>query len=269
LLTIGSGTAGMANGKLHEACFNQPQGLCLHSHTLYVADTGNHAIRKVDLLTRTVTTLTGNGEMGRYFFDKAWGEPILPNSPWDLVIMPDNLYIANAGNHQLLKLPTATGEAFRFAGSGREALIDGVLKKGAFNQPSGLALAKGKLYVADAEASAIREVDLVNERINTLVGQGLFVFGDEDGPMAQARLQHCMDICVYEKHLLVADTYNGKIKLLDLENQTIHTILEGFHHPQGVCYDGQWIWVSDTYAHQLYRFNPKYPLAKPQKISIF
>ena len=63
--TWGSGSAGFDNGPVHKACFNRPHGISCTQTRLYVADTGNHAIRCIDLETGTVSTIAGSGTLGR------------------------------------------------------------------------------------------------------------------------------------------------------------------------------------------------------------
>ena len=252
---IGSGKQGFANGSFAEASFYEPHGMARAGNFLYVADAKNNAIRKVDLVLKTVDTAAGSGELGQYYGDNKWGVPVDPNSPWDLAVKDDTLYIANAGNHQILQMNLKTNLVTRFAGTGAEALVNGTLHDSAFNQPSGLALAGDKLYVADAEASAIRCIDLKNGSVSTLLGRGLFDFGDLDGEASVATLQHIVGLMEKENCLFLADTYNGKIKVFNLEVKKVRTLASGFQEPNDVEFVGDDLWVSSTNSHELYRVN--------------
>jgi thiol-disulfide isomerase/thioredoxin len=254
---IGKGTEGFHNGDFTEATFYEPHGLALQETVLYIADSKNNVIRKADLVTRQVETIAGDGTMGYYFFYQQRNENVKPNSPWDLLIDGNDLYIANAGNHQILRMNLHTNEVFRFAGTGREALADGSLQEAAFNQPSGLAKIGDLLYVADSEASAIRAIDLQAQTVTTLVGKGLFVFGDKDGDTEDALLQHCVGIAEKEGKLYIADTYNGKIKTLDLAKSRVTTLVAGLHEPNDILFMGDEMWVTDTNNHQLVKVNLK------------
>ena len=77
--------------------------------------------------------------------------------------------------------------------------MDGPRETACFAQPSGLALdPQGRhLYVADSETSAVRRIDLATGAVTTLLGAGLFAFGDVDGPLEEARLQHPLGVCVW------------------------------------------------------------------------
>ncbi|MDQ2864512.1 MAG: redoxin family protein, partial [Bacteroidota bacterium] len=191
LQVIGKGDRGFANGSFAEATFNEPQGMALRNNILYIADSKNNAIRAADLTTKTVTTVAGNGQMGYYFNDAKWNEPVLPNSPWDLLIEGDYMYIADAGNHQVLRMDLNDNKVFRYAGTGSEGIVDGGLQQCSFSQPSGLTSDGGFIYVADPEASAIRQIDVNRKTVKTVVGKGLFDFGDRDGKAKNALLQHC------------------------------------------------------------------------------
>ena len=153
---IGKGIRGFTNGSFANATFNEPQGMELKNNILFIADSKNNAIRAADLSAKTVTTVAGNGQMGYYFDSNSWNEPVLPNSPWDLLLDSSYLYIADAGNHQILRMNLSDNKVFRFAGSGNEGIQDGSLQQCSFSQPSGITRDANYIYVADPEASAIR-----------------------------------------------------------------------------------------------------------------
>jgi thiol-disulfide isomerase/thioredoxin len=252
---IGSGQQGFEDGSFEAASFHEPHGLALHGKFLYVADAKNNAIRKVDLQQKQVKTIAGTGELSYYFFYEEVGVPVNPNSPWDLAIDGNQLYIASAGNHQILRLDLETEKVYRFAGTGREALADGTLAEAAFNQPSGLALLDRTLYVADPEASAVRALHLDKGTVTTLIGRGLFEFGDEDGDFDEAYLQHCMGITTHGNTLYLADTYNGKVKELNLGKERIRTVVAGLEEPNDVLFHQNFLWITNTNAHQLWKVN--------------
>ena len=130
--------------------------------------------------------------------------------------MGRTLYIAMAGPHQIWKLDLDKQEVSTFAGSGREARVDGSVDEAGFAQPSALATDEKTLYVSDAEANIIRAINLGPDgKVRTLVGGDLFDFGDEDGFGNDVRLQHPLGLARWNDKLLIADTYNHKIKVLD------------------------------------------------------
>ncbi|SRR5579884_387885 len=212
---IGSGEVGLADGSLAAARFHGPQGLALDGDLLYVADTENHALRLVDLAAGTVGTLAGSGEQATTLSAGGPARQVALRSPWDLALGGRRLYVAMAGSHQLWALDLNRDTIAPFAGSGREGLHDGPRAEAWLAQPSGLALQGERLYFADSETSAIRYVDLASGRVETLVGTGLFDFGDRDGVGDAVLLQHPLGVAVADDLLLVADTYNHRLKRLD------------------------------------------------------
>jgi DNA-binding beta-propeller fold protein YncE len=264
LETVGSGEQGLKDGLYSEAAFNRPQGVTCVGDTLYIADTENHAIRKVDLVARRVETLAGNGNQARESNRAGRGTGVALNSPWDLIVHGDRLYIAMAGPHQIWSLDLATLQAAPHAGSGRENITDGKLGSAALAQPSGITTDGTKLYVADSEVSAVRSVDFRNDGdVRTIVGEGLFEFGDIDGVGPSVRLQHPVGIAFHDGVLYVADTYNHKIKRIDPRTRRSDTFIgtgkagakDGMareaelNEPNGLCVVKGKMYITDTNNH--------------------
>jgi DNA-binding beta-propeller fold protein YncE len=292
--TIGSGAIGAGDGDFQTATFNHPQGCALTGDTLYVADTENHLLRKVDLKAKTVTTIAGTGEQASNPFPGWEGVPppgVRPlrkwvgpprttalNSPWALWVHKTDLFIAMAGCHQIWKMPLDESEIGPYAGNGRENIVNGTLMPKApfmgggassFAQPSGLAGDGTWLYVADSEGSSIRKVPLNKGtlEVDTVVGSDhlpdgtrLFAFGDKDGSKKDARLQHCLEVVHADNKLYVADTYNHKIKVVNKQTGETRT-LSGtgkpgtsdeepqFNEPAGLAYAKGKLYVADTNNH--------------------
>lgn len=267
---IGTGQAGSADGTMAAARFDAPQGVAGHGDRLYVADTGNHAIRCIDLANGQVATIAGTGRRGRRL-----GTSPLPAretalaSPWDLALADGRLFIANAGTHQIARLDLATGLLHRLAGSGAEALRDGDPDEACLAQPSALALDPSgtTLFFADAETSAIRRIDLPSGRVATLVGAGLFEFGRVNGPLADARLQHPLDLAIDGDAILVADSYNDAIRRVAPTAGCVEEFEDGFlcadpvciplAEPAGLCLWQGALFLSDTGNHRILRYDLK------------
>jgi DNA-binding beta-propeller fold protein YncE len=245
---IGSGVPGYGDGDT--PAFRYPQGLAFGRDTLYVADTGNHAIRAVSLATGSVRTVAGTGTQLRTARDRANGAM---SSPWDLALDGDTLHIAMAGIHQLWTLDVRSEIATPFAGTGAEELHDGPHGEAALAQPMGLALARDALLVADAESSAVREVDRTTPgAVRTIIGTGLFDFGHVDGVGEQVRLQHPQGLAVAEDgRVLVCDSYNDALRWLDRAEREVSTWVHGLHEPGGIAIGARSVYVADTNAHRI------------------
>ena len=281
--TVGSGKAGANDGDANTASFNQPQGMALVGEMLYVADTENHLIRVVDLETKQVATLAGTGEQGRGGWPSGGKEPFSGprtttplNSPWDVWAHGGVLWIAMAGPHQIWKMPLDGETIGIHAGNGREDIVDGPLLPeqpysegyASFAQPSGLSSDGKQLFVADSEGSSIRAVPFDNGgTVSTVVGTSalpynrLFTYGDRDGAFDQAVLQHALGAAWKDGALYVVDTYNDKLKKLDLASKQVSTLagggdvesdgLKAFDEPAGISIAGDHVYIADTNNHRV------------------
>ena len=245
---VGSGSEGFADGA--HAAFRYPQGLAFDRDALYVADAGNHAVRAIALESGIVRTIAGTGAQLRSARDRAAGAL---SSPWDLALAGDTLHVAMAGNHQLWSIDLPGGTASHRTGSGAEELHDGTHAEAALAQTMGLALAGDSLLAADAESSAVREVDLdPSGGVRTIVGTGLFDFGDEDGTGDTVRLQHPQGIAVApDGRVIVCDSYNDSLRWLDRAERRVTTWVRGLHEPGGVAVGARGAYVADTNAHRI------------------
>lgn len=261
---VGSGEIGAADGPAERATFNHPQGLTSGAGKVYVCDTENHLIRVIDLSTFAVTSAVGTGRMENDRAGGGMGTQQGLNSPWDLCREGSTLYVAMAGTHQIWRIDMPVGFARALAGNGRENLVDGPTETSAFAQPSGICTMGGKLFIADSEVSAIRGIDMASEQVFTVVGEGLFTFGDVDGGADEARLQHPLGVTGWGGVLFVADTYNHKIKVVDPGSRSARTMFgtgrpgtesgEGgpaFFEPGGLCAAGDRLYVADTNNHRV------------------
>jgi thiol-disulfide isomerase/thioredoxin len=226
---IGSGAEGYADGSFAEAAFRQPQGLALSAdgRTLYVADTRNHAVRAVDLESRNVATIAGTGEqLDRLPNDGALARQAAMASPWGLALQGETLYVSMAGVHQIWSIDLTNGTVSLFAGTSREGIDDGLRRTEAtLAQPSGMATDGRELFWVDPESSSLRRVELEGEdRVRTIVGTGLFDFGDRDGVGRVAQFEHPQGLTYGDGLLFVADTYNHRIKQADPVSERVTTI---------------------------------------------
>ncbi|MFH9245997.1 NHL domain-containing thioredoxin family protein [Streptomyces lydicus] len=255
LRRIGSGERGLTPDS-----FNEPQGLALlPDRTVAVADTVNHALRVFDPATGALETVAGTG--------KQWwqGSPtsgpareVALSSPWDLAWWQDRLWIAMAGVHQLWTYDPATGTVEVAAGTTNEGLVDGPASEAWFAQPSGLAAAGDRLWVADSETSAVRWVEGAEGGdgyvVRTAVGTGLFDFGHRDGPADQALLQHPLGVTALpDGSVAVADTYNHALRRYDPASGEVTTLATDLREPSAAVLAEDDIVVVESARHRLTR----------------
>ncbi|WP_240928222.1 thioredoxin-like domain-containing protein [Thalassoroseus pseudoceratinae] len=283
---IGSGKIGEADGSYDEASFDHPQGMALVDQTLYVADTENHLIRTVDLQRKTVSTLAGTGKQARWGNRGGKLKTSAISSPWDLLHFDGVLYIAMAGPHQIWSHKLGSDSIGVFSGSGREDVLNGPHASAALAQPSGLATDGKYLYVCDSEGSSIRQLDLDPDgKTETIVGpsemprgQTLFAFGDIDGKADEARFQHPLGIAHIDGKLYVADSYNHKLREVDIKTREVTTWLgDGtpgdqlepaarVSEPAGLAIANGQLYIADTNNHRILVADLKTKAVKPLDI---
>lgn len=297
LQKIGGKLSGMVDGDFKSARFNNPQGIdFLNNDILFVADTDNHAIRRINLRKKMVETIVGTGKQGFDMKGGGFGIEQEISSPWDLCVIRAKdqdmsfhmeesemakkvmLVIAMAGTHQVWayflddiiwwkSLKYVAENCCAIAGNGLEANQNNSYPQNAsFAQPSGITFAStsNQLFIADSESSSIRSLALDCGKVAAVAGaernpSNLFAYGDTDGVGYTAKFQHPLAVAYNEsdEHIYVADTYNHKIKKIDIKTATVSTCsfsLKGqFNEPGGLCLNpnGDVLYVADTNNHSI------------------
>ncbi len=275
---IGSGGRGYEDGAFESARFDKPQGMALLGDSLIIADVNNHSIRSANLLTGEVSTLAGNGAMGRSGIGELGPARLKTSplrSPWDVEVYDPEartLHVAMAGTHQLFILDLAAERLYPSVGNGREANLNGVgLADSELAQPSGLYYdGAGKLYFADSESSTIRLADFESDLVSVVAGttdNSLFDFGDIDGELGVNRLQHALGVeGAPNGDLFIADTYNSRIRMIPAGETATQTLfglggtggfkdgdaaMAEFDEPGGISYAKGILYVADTNNHAI------------------
>ncbi|HZF97111.1 MAG TPA: hypothetical protein VEY92_02500 [Pseudoxanthomonas sp.] len=260
LRQFGMGTADFVDGEADQAAFRYPQGLSLIRATLYVADTGNHALRRIELRSGRVDTLCGSGRPG----DPSEGRVTAPrevslNHPQSIAATNSEIHLALAGDNRIWTYSLGEGSLACSAGCGRLELRDGGGAMAAFAQPMSLACVQQVLYVCDALGSAVRSLQLRNAAVQTLVGHGLWEFGDADGRRDEARLQNPQAIALSPDSplLWIADTGNGALRTLRLGGGEVAKVPlpRRLHGPAGLAATPGVVWIAETHAHAVLRYD--------------
>lgn len=264
----GNGLPGIANGSSTAAQFNNPSGVAVDAAgNVYVADKGNHAIRKIDPF-RNVTNFAGvPNPQGQGFADGPASSAKFNNPSGLAVDASGNLLVADRLNHVIRKI-TPEGNVTTLAGMpGEQGFTDGPTSSARFNNPSGVAIDDlGKIYVADAGNNRIRIIS-TSGSVTTLAGGNK---GSIDGPGTFAQFNAPVGVAVdASRAVYVADSGNNKIRIIrgsSLNTSSVSTFagdgtpgfangapsLARFKSPLGVAVDtsGQ-VFVADRDNHSV------------------
>lgn len=265
---VGRGAAGNLNGEYNRSAFDNPEGIATAENTIYVGDVGNHLIRKIDLVSQQVTTIAGLGRRGLTLTKEAVAMDAGLASPFALELLGDKLIFANTGTHQIGEMDLTTNKIRPLAGKGVKELKDEVGRAAQLAQPAGFAIAPDNktLYFADSDNSSIRELNLETLEVKTLAGKGMAQSGRKNGPFSTARFMHPMGIVWCEGKLIVADTFNATLRVLDLKEQKVDNFATDFEcldptatplqDPEGLVWDGEnRLFVVDSNAHRILVYN--------------
>ena len=258
LREFGTGHGDLVDGPATDAAFRLPRGLALVREQLYVADSGNHALRRIRLIDGSVETVLGNGRPGEPREVSGAAIPGTPlNQPWDVTGTIDRLYIAMAGTNQIWEYDLSQAKLRPLAGTGEFGITDGATRSVLFAHPAALALVQQTLYVADSASSSVRAIQTQQQTVQTLVGQGLYEFGEQDGQRREARLQLPLGIALdpTSPQLWIADSYNGTLRKLRLGGgeMTTHPLPQPLLQPTALAAGAGSLWIANSGAHEVLR----------------
>jgi sugar lactone lactonase YvrE len=234
LVTVAGTTSGFSGdtGPATSAQLTLPTALALDAvGNLYIADTGNHRIRKLTLATGIITTIAGIGTQG-FSGDNGPATSTAIDSPTGLAVdIAGNLYLADTHNHLIRKITASTGTITTIAGNGSPGFSGdaAAATTATLAFPHGLSLdATGNIYLADTENHRIRRIDAITGIITTVAGDGTQAFSGDNGPAIAASLDSPSATSLSPTNLLtLSDTGNQRIRQLTAQpaaNTTIKTI---------------------------------------------
>jgi DNA-binding beta-propeller fold protein YncE len=260
-------------GAASQAHLNFPSGIAIDENgMLYIADTWNHRIRRVDTLTGVIHTIAGTGQP-KWMGDGGPADSAALNEPVALVIdMKGKLYIADQTNNRVRMIDTLTGIITTIAGTG-EAGYNGdhiPATEAGLAGPSGLALdEEGNLYIADTFNGRIRKIDAQSGSIETVVGDGEsyhYQSGVNEESLSIARpygigfdRQGCLLITDSDNHLLRKWDPKGKnmsviagCGIAQFSGDGVRARESSLNFPFGLAVDGKGnIAIADTFNHRI------------------
>jgi len=212
----GTGSAGFMNGDTSEAQFNQMFGICIDQDgNIYLADAGNHCIRKIDG-DGQVTTYAGVPNQAGYLDGPAAEAKF--RQPFNLAMDGEgNLYVSDFLNHRIRKV-SADMQVTTVAGSGAAGYLEGPAMEAKFNYPRGVCLDDtGNIYVGDSWNHRIRKIS-TDGMVSSWAGGGTTIgvqsVGDYvDASDTAARFYTPCEVSIDgDNNIYVADAYNHRIR---------------------------------------------------------
>ena len=226
----GTGTQGFSGdgGPASAALLDSPQGLAADAHHLYIADTHNHRIRKVDLGTETITTIAGNSSAGSDG-DTGLASAATLDAPTAIALdNKGNLYVADMRSHRIRKISATTGVITTVAGNGTQGFDgDGVEAVASLiDSPAGLAVdSSGNLYISDSHNYRVRRINAATGEITTVAGTGSAGFSGDSGAATAAALALPQGLSVDQQGIIyLADSANHRLRRIDVAQGKISTI---------------------------------------------
>jgi len=224
--TVAGPGLGWGDGAAGTASFYKNAGLAWvpSQNVIYIAEPGNADIRKLDLSTDQVTTVTGNHNKAGYQDGPL--ATALFNNPFGILASPDGtkLYIADTGNNLIRMIDLTAGTVSTLAGHGL-GNADGIGTAASFAEPNGLAWdpTGQNIYISDFENAAIRELNLATGQVTTVVGMA-HTCGGADGPAASATLCDPAFLSTDGRSLFWGDSELGLLRALDLRTMQVYTL---------------------------------------------
>jgi sugar lactone lactonase YvrE len=233
----GSPGADGDGGPAVSAQLNQPRDVKVDAGgNLYIADSGNNKIRRVDGTTGIVTTIAGTGAPTPQYTTIGWsgcsGGPAVSatlNGPNGVALdRLGNLFISDTGDNCVLRVDALTGIISAIAGHGASGFAGdgGAATAANLAFPEGLAIdGSGNLYIADMDNNRIRRVDAVSGKISTVAGNGQYFYSGDNGPATSAGIYQPEGIAVDGSgNLYIADTQDQRIRRVDGKTGIITTL---------------------------------------------
>ena len=260
-----SGSTGSNDAAGASATFNTPKGITCDDAYLYVADSGNHTIRRIDKTSFAVTTPAGLASTSG--ITDGTGSSARFTSPEGIASYGDYLYVADTGNYTIRKIVKSTAVVTTIAGiaasPGTTDAASGL--SASFQRPVGLASDDKFLYVADSSNPAIRRIDKTTTAVTTIAGAGLGSTNLVDGIGAAAWFYFPQGVTDAGAYLYIADTNNQAVRIIDKATREVKTLAGNgsfgyadgtgasarFYYPYSLAYANGAVYVTDTSNYRI------------------
>ena len=256
--TLAGSSSGSTDATGTSASFDNPMGITTDGTNLYVADYGNHRIRKIVIDNGTVTTLAGSSSGST----DATGTSASFDNPMGITTDGTNLYVADNGNDRIRKIVIDNGTVTTLAGSS-QGYTDATGTSARFYRPRGITTDGTNLYVADMYNHRIRKIVIDNGTVTTIAGQS--DNGSADGIGTAASFWNPYQITTDGTNLYVVDGWNNTIRKIVISTGVVTTLAgtgsagsangtgtsASFRAPRAITTDGNNLYVADGTNHRI------------------
>lgn len=258
----GSGTVGSLDAIGALATFRLPNGIVVSGANVYVSDSGNNLIRKIDIPTQAVSTFAGSVVVPSDM--NGIGVSSKFNFPYGITTDGTNLYVADSGDRLIRKIVISSGVVTSLVGSYPFGAVDARGDAPSFNYPFGITTDGTNIYVADTGNNTIRQIVIATGDVTTLAGSG--TLGSTDGIGAAASFNQPVGITTDGINVYVADSGNNKIRQIGISTGVVTTLAGSgvtgsmdavvgtaatFRNPTGITTSGNQLYIADSGSNKI------------------
>jgi hypothetical protein len=251
----GTGSSGTNDGSFSVATFNQPQGITAIGNSIYIVDTGNHRIRKLDLVTQTVSTLAGS----TFGYTNATGVAAQFFSPIGATTDGTNLHVVDRSNHAIRLVNPATGAVTTFAGplTSTSGVTNGTGTAARFNAPNYMIFNGSDFYLSDEDNCIVRKITTSAVVTNHAGGGSACPTGGNinSSLLSSSFSQNIVSITFYKNYIFLTDPGNNNIRKIDTNAGGNVTNFINFTNPYASAIYGKYIYISENAGHSIYKYN--------------
>ncbi len=251
----GTGISGTANGSFLSSTFSQPQGITAIGNAIYISDTANHRIRKLDLSNSTVSTLAGS----TFGYANATGVAAQFYNPRGITTDGTSLYVVDRDNHAIRLVNSSTGVVTTFAGplSSMAGLANGTGTAALFNAPVYMIFNGTDFYLSDEDNCLVRKIT-TGAVVTTHAGGGSSCppGGNINSSLLSSSFSdNIVSLTFYKNYIFLTDFTNNNIRKIDTNAGGNVTTFINFTNPYASAIYGKYIYISENTGHSIYKYN--------------
>lgn len=240
-------------------------GFSILEDRIFLFDRRGRKVRLIDHKGKDIVMFSGDSSPLMMAGPRSFGYPK------DGVCRDGLLYVASAGTYQIWVQSLSGGGASPFTGNGSPGMDDGLPSKATLGSPEAMISDGRVLFLSDSYSNSVRWIDTSSGVVQTLAGEGPSLYGCRDGKGTSALFQRPMGLCLSGRTLYVADSYNDRIRAIDLDSGYVSTFYgakrgQSLSCPSDLAIGGERFYVSDMGSGRIVHFDQRY--GEPETLEI-